>query len=274
MLDDFRKSINSVLYERMTSPLFGALLISWCIWNWDILYFLFADREYYSVFLKVAYAQLKLKNLNHSVLFPIISAIFIVSIFPLISNAAYWLSLRYESWKYVQKMKVESQQPISIAKSIQLRTEIKNQEELFDKLLEGKNEEITLLKTENLEYQNNVSRLNSEIERLRSSLEQKIINTPDKSGTTTTSSSSSTSKNSEISNQYEFLRTDPRFNGILDTLVKLFQNAKTSRAETFENEIRDQSIRTYLIFNKIIELNSSLRNYSMTELGKDVLKNI
>jgi hypothetical protein len=63
MLDDFRKSINSVLYERMTSPLFGALLISWCIWNWDILYFLFADREYYSVFLKVAYAQLKLKNL-------------------------------------------------------------------------------------------------------------------------------------------------------------------------------------------------------------------
>ena len=38
MISDFRKSINSILYERVSSPLFGTFVISWLIWNWKITY--------------------------------------------------------------------------------------------------------------------------------------------------------------------------------------------------------------------------------------------
>ena len=40
MLDDFTKSIRSTLYDRVTSPLFGAFFISWCIWNYKLLFVL------------------------------------------------------------------------------------------------------------------------------------------------------------------------------------------------------------------------------------------
>jgi hypothetical protein len=38
MLDDLRKSVNSTLYERASSPLYGTFILSWLICNWRIIY--------------------------------------------------------------------------------------------------------------------------------------------------------------------------------------------------------------------------------------------
>jgi hypothetical protein len=46
MQSEIKKSINSILFERLTSPLYGTLIISWLIWNWKIIYLtLFVDSE-------------------------------------------------------------------------------------------------------------------------------------------------------------------------------------------------------------------------------------
>jgi len=45
MLDDIKKSLNEIIYERTTSPLYGTLIISWLIWNWRIVYLTFFISE-------------------------------------------------------------------------------------------------------------------------------------------------------------------------------------------------------------------------------------
>ncbi len=41
MIEDFKKSIQAVFYERISSPLSGAFCLSWVAWNWKLLYTLF-----------------------------------------------------------------------------------------------------------------------------------------------------------------------------------------------------------------------------------------
>ncbi|MCP4460990.1 MAG: hypothetical protein GY816_23665 [Cytophagales bacterium] len=45
IFDETRKSINSALYERVSSPLYGTLIISWLVWNWEIVYLTFFVNE-------------------------------------------------------------------------------------------------------------------------------------------------------------------------------------------------------------------------------------
>ena len=41
------KSVNSILKERLTSPLFGTLIITWLVSNWEIVYVtLFVSEKY------------------------------------------------------------------------------------------------------------------------------------------------------------------------------------------------------------------------------------
>lgn len=44
-MDDFIKSIKATLYDRTTSPLFGAFCISWIIWNYELILILFSSME-------------------------------------------------------------------------------------------------------------------------------------------------------------------------------------------------------------------------------------
>ena len=37
MIEDISKSIKANMYERATSPLFGAFAISWAIWNYKTI---------------------------------------------------------------------------------------------------------------------------------------------------------------------------------------------------------------------------------------------
>lgn len=146
MIDDLRKSINAILYERMTSPLYGTLAISWIIWNWRIVYLtLFIDEKRICT-TKIDYIINNYSNPHILYTGPIISTIILITIMPLIANGAYWLSLRYDKWKYDKKNEVERSKLLTIEQSIQIRNEISEQEERFSKLVAQKDGEIDLLR--------------------------------------------------------------------------------------------------------------------------------
>jgi len=145
MLDEFKKSVNATLYERATSPFFGTLFISWIIWNWQIITVLFFVDEKILKTDKASYIKENFNDVNTLVYFPLGSTIILLTLVPFITNGAYWLSLNFQKWRYDKKNSVENLKLLTLEKSIQLREEIQNQQDKFEKLLQAKNQEIELL---------------------------------------------------------------------------------------------------------------------------------
>lgn len=144
-MGDLRKSLNSILSERATSPLYGTLIISWIIWNWKIIYLTLFVSEKKIETDKISYIKEHFSDIHHLLTYPIISSAVLICIIPFISNGAYWLSLKFNKWKIDQKQKIEMKQLLTLEQSIELREEIINQAERFDKLLADKNLEIKQL---------------------------------------------------------------------------------------------------------------------------------
>ena len=92
MISNIKSSIEKILYERAVSPLYGAFFVSWLIWNWQILYLTLFISENQLVITKIDYILKYLFDYNNLIIYPVISTIAIIVIFPFISNGAYYLS--------------------------------------------------------------------------------------------------------------------------------------------------------------------------------------
>jgi hypothetical protein len=155
MIDDLKKSFNEIIYERTTSPLYGTIITSWLIWNWRIIYLIFFVSEKKIEGHKIDYILDNYSNIEHILIFPLISTILLITVVPFLSNGAFWLSLKFNKWKVDQKNKVDKKQLLTLEQSISLREEISKQEERSGKLVENKNLEIAQLQNQLEEYKNN-----------------------------------------------------------------------------------------------------------------------
>lgn len=146
MFDDIRKSLSAALYERTTSPLYGSLIITWSLWNWPILYLLFWDETKMDFAEKLDCVRTDLYNPYTFWVCPFVSTVIILLVGNLLANAAYWLQLQFDNWKTKQKEQTESGRRLTIDESIMLRKEINGQQEFFQKSINDKDVEISLLK--------------------------------------------------------------------------------------------------------------------------------
>ena len=157
MIDDLKKSINEIIYERTTSPFYGTLITSWLIWNWKIFYLSFFISENRINGNKIDYIINNCSEIEHILTYPIISSIIILTLVPFVSNGAFWLSLKFNKWRIDQKNIVDMKQLLSIEQSIELREEISKQEERFAKLVASKNLEITQLQSQLEKYHDSIN---------------------------------------------------------------------------------------------------------------------
>jgi len=148
MLTEFRKSINSILYERLVSPLWGTFFITWIIWNWKILYLTIFVSENKIAGNKIDFIINNYGDIHYLLVYPLISTLILLTVMQFISTGAYWVTLIFQKWRSDIKNKIEKEQLLTIEQSIQLRQEIKNQETNFNTLLESKDNEIKVLKLE------------------------------------------------------------------------------------------------------------------------------
>ncbi|MFT6948831.1 MAG: hypothetical protein ACJARP_003265 [Vicingaceae bacterium] len=146
MIDNIKKSLSTILYERTSSPLYGTLIVSWLIWNWKIIYLTFFVSEAKIKIDKISYIIENLSEISNLIIYPLISTLILLTIIPFISNGAFWLNLKFENWKKDKKNEVEKKQLLTLEQSIEIREQLLNQENRFEKLLEDKNNEITQLK--------------------------------------------------------------------------------------------------------------------------------
>lgn len=244
MFDEIRKSINSVMYERVRSPFFGTFAFSWVAWNWRIIYISFFVSEKI-IPNKLDFIHKYLFNINHLLLFPFYSSLVFLTLVPFIGNGAFWLSLKFKKWRIDQKNQIENKQLLTIEKSIALREQIRKQEERFQNITEEKDLEISLLKSELIELRKN-----------------KILNIEAKPETDKLSVSES-----KIVSEYS----------------KLFSNEEHTKALKLAKSLIDadsalkgnlhQTMIDFLEFNNIVEKNEMNPYYhSLTDKGKSMYK--
>ncbi|WP_372640228.1 hypothetical protein [Ancylomarina sp.] len=156
MISDLRKSINSILFERVTSPFYGTLVVSWVIWNWRIVYLTFFISELKLKGTKIDYIIENYNDVHHLISFPLLSTLVLITLIPFVTNGAYWLHLKFNQWKINQKNEIEKKQLLTLAQSIEIRRELKEKETEFDELLSKKENTIISLRAEITELENRI----------------------------------------------------------------------------------------------------------------------
>ncbi len=170
MLSELRKSFNSILYERVASPLYGTIIVTWIIWNWKILYLTFFVDESNIPGTKIDYIIHNYSDQCTLIWFPLFSSILLILIVPFIANGAFWVSLKFQIWRSDKKNELEKKQLLTVEQSLAIRKEMRNQEDEFGKILQKRDEEIENLSTRIYQLQSEKNQLIQEKE-----LQGKII---------------------------------------------------------------------------------------------------
>jgi hypothetical protein len=242
-MTELRKSINAILYQRVTSPLFGTFLVSWIVWNWKIIYTTFFIDEDKIIKNKIDYIVENFSDSSYLIWYPLLSTLILLTLIPFLSNGAYWLSLKFEKWKVDSKNKIEKQQLLTLAQSIELRGQIIESERKFESLLQNKNDEIKQLKLlveESSKGNENINTKNVKISSVEDKEEKEVIET------------------------YRRIRDNPELLNAVNIINHYTLGGYTGLGKT---ETLDTKILTYFISNDLLE-NIGKGDFKWTKKGR------
>ena len=146
-MNELTKSIKAVLYERIVSPLAGSFAIAWLVWNWKIVYITFFISEDKISGTRIDYIINNSDELN-LVWAPMVSTAIIITIFPLFSYLAYWVSLEYKKLNIDKRNKVEGATLLTKQQSLDIRRELRDELDRYNNIINGKEHKISELKAE------------------------------------------------------------------------------------------------------------------------------
>lgn len=243
-MTEIKQSIKNILHERIASPLYGTIIVSWCIWNWKILYLSLFVSESKVQDTKIEYIQNHFLDYNVLITYPLLSTLFLLTLMPFLSNGAYWLSLKFNRWKGDKKNEIERKQLLTVEQSIQLRELIVDQEKRFENLLSDKNSEIEQLKLQLEAYGNkNTESLNR--------------------GTSSTNTQNSASVK-RIENLASKIRENSKLTKALNVINYHIQGGY---AGLIDADGVDTDVLAFFESNELIE-NKGKGMYSLTDIGR------
>ncbi len=144
---DFIQSIKAHLYDKTTSPLFGAFLVSWIAFNYEFMFILNStmpvhDRfEYISTFLYCDYTDYLLKGF----LFPLGSSIIILLAYPYPARKIYGYWKAEHIKQNNLRLNLEGKALISKKKESEIRKEIADMEIKYENEINKKDSKIKAL---------------------------------------------------------------------------------------------------------------------------------
>jgi len=141
-------SIKSQIDERLSNPLAGSFLLSWCLWNYKFFAILFSSENITKTF-----------ELIDSIVFPDIQSVLLKGLlYPAITSAAYIFLYPYPA-KYVYefsrnrqreiaeiKRRIEEETPLTLEESRRIKSELARIESEHTDQLDRKDREIERLK--------------------------------------------------------------------------------------------------------------------------------
>ncbi len=185
-MDDILKSLKATLYDRLSNPFSGALIISWIAWNWKAIYYLFYGEG--TVIYKTEYIHDNFyKNLwnpwsdgftLNPIYLPFLSALFITLIYPWVTNKIYSIWLTHKESQRNIKNKIENNRLLTLEESLEYVNTLRDKDIELSNIVNQKNTQIKALEgridisKEDLEELN---RLRIENHKMTKSLDQSEI---------------------------------------------------------------------------------------------------
>ncbi|MCJ8317927.1 hypothetical protein [Idiomarina sp.] len=149
MLEDLSKSIRADLYERSSSPLLGAFLTSWLLWNWKVVLVIFSSMgvvEKISHIDAVIYSDFWL-SLIFLIFGPLSTALLFLYLYPIPAKHVYrHFREQQKSLKEI-KVEIEEETPLSKDEHNKLRRRLSEMESAFYEELARKDAEIERLRS-------------------------------------------------------------------------------------------------------------------------------
>jgi hypothetical protein len=147
-MEDLFNSFKALLYDRTSSPLFGALFVSWLIWNYKAVLVIFSFNP---LIVKLDYFSDTLYPISTSfsfthpifilIIYPTVTAIAYIYLYPIPAKHIYRYSRNAQRELREVKQEIENETPLTIEESRKIRRDIA---EIEDEL-KSKNEQILSL---------------------------------------------------------------------------------------------------------------------------------
>lgn len=172
MIDDIVKSIRASLYERTSSPLFGAFSISWIVWNHRFFIVLFSSMPAHSKFEYIdqtLYCDPYLRWIWW-VIGPLVTAALLLFIYPYPAKWVYqfWRKRRKELLEIRQR--IEDESPMTLEEGRRIRRRNVELQTEYELELRRFAEEVDQLKQALVESKGNEEQLSVDLAKSKSEL--------------------------------------------------------------------------------------------------------
>lgn len=145
MLTDIATTIKAQLYDRLTSPLTGAFLLSWPVWNWRFMIAAFSDLKAPQ---KISFIENNIftdhvTTACYGIAFPLITAILAVTLYPYASNYFYKISQSHKKQLKGIQQQIEDETPMPLQDAAELKRNFRNIQDQHDVRMHQKSLEIS-----------------------------------------------------------------------------------------------------------------------------------
>lgn len=160
-------SIKAYLYDRSSSPLFGAFVISWSLWNYKVIATLLASDALPTKFAEIdrilGSIDFAIGSSNYWVsaklfdgfIMPALATVFYIYAYPYLAKPVYEYSLRRQKELREIKQEQENNQLLSVEDSRELYKKLALLQETFDKETAGYQRELSELRKVIAGYEKN-----------------------------------------------------------------------------------------------------------------------
>jgi hypothetical protein len=167
MINDVINSVRINLYEKTTSPLFGAMVVSWLIWNYEVVVVLFSAMDAID---KLSYIKCLYGNIWDWVCrigAPALTAILFLFLYPFPAKFVYQFWRKKQRELHLIRQQIENETPLTVEQSRYLRGKLVTIQADYDEQLRKASDRESILQQRLIEEQKNTEKLKREAEDAR-----------------------------------------------------------------------------------------------------------
>ena len=161
MIDDLKKELNAILYERIASPLAWNLILSWIAWNYQFLLIIASSlpvKEKLSL-LNSLHPSFLWDGALHFVVGPVTTAVLLILLFPYPAKWAYQIWQKRQKELREIRTQTEDQTMLTVEESRELKRALFQREKEFEEELKRKDAQIERIRFELTQREEPVSEI-------------------------------------------------------------------------------------------------------------------
>jgi len=147
-MSDFSTSLKEIFNERISSPFYGSLIVSWLLWNWKIPYVtFFVDQSRLGDCTnRIDYIFKHCDSIWLLVVGPLASTVAIIFLLPYVTNYAFKITAQFDRWRKDKQIEIDRTQVLTIEQSLKIFSDMEELKESFKVLMSSRDEEIVSLR--------------------------------------------------------------------------------------------------------------------------------